>query len=362
MRRALYPFADPAPLFRHGGTRTPCPDSVLDFSININPLGPPLGVPEVLRDQSRAIARYPDSECTDLTRRLASLHDLGPEQIVVGNGSTQLIYAVARCFGPGRVAIVEPTFTEYLRASSLVGAVTEHWLAAETNFDVEPFDPGQAKLIWICNPNNPTGGLWPPGLLADWIRELRATTFVVDEAFLPFLEQEQQLSLIGELGRLPNLIVLRSMTKLYALAGLRLGYAVASAPLANSIRTQLPPWSVNGLAQSVGLAALEDRAFLKATRAWFRVERESFDRALSSLCHGLEVVPSRANFTLLRLRQGSSAWLVRALAERGIVVREASNFIGLSEGYFRVALRTPPDNERLLHELGSLLGEKGGPL
>src|SRR5215468_443944 len=119
MRRVLCPFADPEPLFRHGGTRTPWQGPVLDFSINVNPLGPPLGcVLEIVGDEL-GIARYPDSACAALSRRLASLHDVSPEQIVVGNGSTQLIYAVARCFAPGPVAIVEPTFTEYLRASLL---------------------------------------------------------------------------------------------------------------------------------------------------------------------------------------------------------------------------------------------------
>jgi len=149
------------------------------------------------------------------------------------------------------------------------------------------------------------------------------------------------------------------MTKLYALPGLRLGYAIASVALANLIRAQLPPWSVNGLAQAAGHAALEDGAFLAQTRAWFGAERRVFDQALASLSHLLVIVPSQANFNLLRLRHGSAAWLTTVLAERGIAIREASNFIGLSEGDFRVALRGAPDNERLLSELRSVLGDRG---
>jgi threonine-phosphate decarboxylase len=361
MRKLLRPYSDPTPLFRHGGRKLLRQEPALDFSISVNPLGPPPKVLDALRAGLDDIAHYPDSESTVLAERLAAHHDVNPEQIVVGNGSMELIYAVARACRPRRVAIAEPAFTEYLRASLLVGAAAEHWLAEGSHFDLEPFDPGQAELVWLCNPNNPTGRLWPSGVLQSWIRNRRTTLFVVDEAFLPFLEDEEDHSLVAELSGSANLIVLRSMTKLYALPGLRLGYAIAGVQLANSIRAQLPPWSVNGLAQAAGLAALEDRDFLARTRAWFSAERRVFDQVLDSLSHHLAIVPSQANFNLLRLRHGSSSWLAASLAERGIAIREASNFIGLSEGHFRVAVHKAPDNESLLGELRSLLGERGGP-
>jgi threonine-phosphate decarboxylase len=332
-----------------------------DFSINVNPLGPPPRVVEALRGALPDVARYPDPDCTALTGQLAAHHGVAPEQIVVGNGSTELIYAIARACQPRRVAVVEPTFTEYLRASMLVGAATDHWLAEGSQYDVEAFDPGPAELVWLCNPNNPTGRLWPAGALEHWMRHCPTTRFVVDESFLPFREDEQEHSLLPRLNGSTNYIILRSMTKLYALPGLRLGYAITNAPLARSIRAQLPPWSVNGLAQAAGRAALEDRDFLARTRAWFGSEHRTFHQALDSFGHHLAVVPSQANFILLRLRHGSSAWLAAALAEQGIAIREASNFIGLSEGHFRLAVRTATDNERLLSALRSLLGGKGGP-
>jgi threonine-phosphate decarboxylase len=353
----LRPFIDLAPLFRHGGTSLPCHESAIDFSVNINPLGPPLSVLALLRDKLPGIARYPDGECAALTGRLAAVHEVAPNQIVVGNGSTELIYAIARACRPARIAMAEPTFTEYLRASLLVGAAVEHWLAGGSNFDLEPFDPGEADLVWLCNPNSPTGRLWPAGVLPNWISRRPSTRFVIDEAFLPFLEDEREHSLIAQVRALPNLIVLRSLTKLYAVPGLRLGYAVTTATLAQAIRSQLPAWSVNGLAQAAGLAAVADSGFLAMTRAWFKVERKAFDQALGRLVAHLEFIPSQANFSLLRLRHGSSGWLVRALAERGILIREASNFVGLSAEYLRVAMRTAAENERLIREMREAIAE-----
>ncbi|HLJ93007.1 MAG TPA: threonine-phosphate decarboxylase CobD [Gemmataceae bacterium] len=346
-------------LFQHGGRGLPGLERALDFSSNINPLGPPRRVLDALCRALPEVARYPDADCTALTHCLAAQHGVAPEQIVVGNGSTELIYATARACRPQRVAIAEPTFTEYLRASRLVGAAVDHWLAQGSQIDLEPFEPGNADLVWLCNPNNPTGRLWPPGSLPRWIRNQSATRFVVDEAFLPFLESEPEHSLVPLVHGSAKVIVLRSLTKLFALPGLRLGYAIAARPFADSIRAELPPWSVNRLAQIAGLAALDDHDFLARTRTWFRAERSSFHQALEGLSHHLQIIPSEANFFLLRLRQGSSAGLATALAEDGISIRDASNFVGLAAGDFRVAVRTAAENSRLVGALHSLLDEKG---
>lgn len=349
-------LANPASLFRHGGI-PPGEGTVLDFSASINPLGPPRSVLRALRRELPAIARYPDPACRDLVQRLAEQHRVEPDQVVVGNGSNELIHAVARTFRPRRVAIAEPTYTEYLRASQLVGADVDHWLAAGEYFDLDPFDPEGADLVWLCNPNNPTGRLWPTGALLPWIEGHRHTLFVVDEAFLSFRVDEAEHSAIPLLERVPNLVVVRSLTKVYALPGLRLGYAVASPARAAHVREQLAPWSVNALAQIAGRAALEDDGFLRQTRAWLPAERETLARWLNGLACDLEVTPSGACFLLLRLRGVTSAWLTRALLRRGIAVRDASNFVGLDDHYVRVAVRLPEENRRLREELGAVLGD-----
>jgi threonine-phosphate decarboxylase len=339
------------PEFRHGGAGAP---GHLDFSASINPLGPPASVLAALRDQLALVVRYPDPECRTLTRRLARRHGLGPECVVAGNGAAELIHAVARAVRPGRAAIVEPTFTEYRRATLSCGAVIDHWLSEKTDYRPAPFHPESAEIVWLCNPNNPTGQLWPPGEVAPWVAAHPRTVFVVDEAFLSFRRDEDQHSLAAAVERLPNLIVLRSLTKLYALPGLRLGYALAPPAWAERLRGQLPPWSVNALAQLAGLVALEDELYLERTRAWFETEPERFCRQLGDLHEQLEALPTWANFVLLRLRHSTAEVLARRLAQRRILVREASDFVGLGASWVRLAVRSAPENDRLLKELRAL--------
>jgi threonine-phosphate decarboxylase len=358
MHRVRCRFADPAPLFRHGGAAPPSP-AVLDFSVSVNPLGPPASVLSVLGANLPAVARYPDPQSRELAERLARVDGVGPGQVVVGNGSTELIYAAARAFLPRRVAIAEPTFTEYLRASLLVGAEVDHWVAEEPDFTPEPFDPGGADLVWLCNPNNPTGRLWPGArTVAAWVEAHPRTVLVVDEAFLPLATAPSE-SLAQATGRLTNLVVLRSLTKYYALPGLRLGYAVASPGVAARLRAQVPPWSVNALAQAAGLAALDDDDYRRRTAEWLTSEdTRQFEARLASLSGRLRPVRSEANFVLARAEHTTAARLTARLARRGVLVRDASNFVGLDEHWFRIAKRTAGENQRVLDALRQVLVEE----
>jgi threonine-phosphate decarboxylase len=362
MRKLPGPFRDPR-LFRHGGAVTPDRAPLLDFSVSVNPLGPPASVLQALHRELPAIARYPDPESRRLTRCLAEFHRVDATQVIVANGSNELIYAIARAFAGRRVAIVEPTFTEYLRATLTVQGTVDHWLAEGPSFQPQAFDPEGACLVWLGNPNNPTGRRWSRDDLVSWIAAFPAVGFVVDEAFLPFLSDEAAQSVIPVLDRLPNVIVLRSLTKVYTLPGLRLGYAVLSPRQAESLRWRLAPapWSVNCLAQAAGLAALQDGPFLARTRAWLTAERNGFLEQLAGLHTDLEPIPSEVNFLLLRLiRAGMTARrLTRRLEERGLAIRDASNFVVLEGRFIRVAVRTAPDNQRLLEELRRALADGG---
>jgi threonine-phosphate decarboxylase len=352
--RKVSPPADLDRLFRHGDRAGSEAGIELDFSISINPYGPPLRIVEVLGDDLRAgrpFRHYPDPDCRLLTERLAQHHGLSPANFVLGNGANDLIYLTARALRPRRVAILEPTYTEYLRASLLIGAETSHWLPAGNDFLPGPFEPEGADLVWLGNPNNPTGLLWPSGVLETWIERQPATLFVVDEAFLPFRRDEANHTLVSAVDRLANLIVLRSLTKIYALPGLRLGYAVANPDLASRLRAQQVPWSVNTLAQTAGLAALDDSEFLTASCFAMQEAQGLFTSGLTACSHGLELIPTFSNFLLVRLKGVTAGWLCRHLTERGIAIRDASNFIGLDERYVRISLRKPADNERLLREL-----------
>ncbi|MCI0460198.1 MAG: threonine-phosphate decarboxylase CobD [Gemmataceae bacterium] len=356
MRKIERGLTDPAPLFRHGDRAGSEAPGLLDFCVTLNPLGPPPAVLHTLSGGRRAVARYPDPGCRELVERLAEWHGCPPEQVVVGNGANDLIYLVTRAARPSRVAIAEPTYTEYLRAALVAGAEVTHWLAAGDDFRPAPFDPEGAELLWLCNPNNPTGQLWPADLLAGWIHAHPRTLFAVDEAFLPltFPGEPDGVSLIPWTSRLPNLVVLRSLTKLYALPGLRLGYAVASPEWAHRLRAQAVPWSVNALAQLAGVAALADDAYQRSTRAWLDSEARSFAGRLAEVDARFRPLPSATSFVLVRLEGLTAGRVVARLRQRGMAVRDASNFVGLDGRCVRIAARGPEDNTRLLEALAVL--------
>jgi threonine-phosphate decarboxylase len=355
MRQIPRNWPDPTPLFVHGDRTRAAAGPGLDFSVTVNPLGPPPSVVQALRDGLGAIARYPDPECRQLAERLALRHGCDRNQVIVGNGANDLIYALTRAVRPRRVAIAEPTYTEYLRAALLAGAEVTHWLAEGEDFEPEPFDPEGADLLWICNPNNPTGRLWPaPEVLACWIGNHQRTLFVVDEAFLPLaLPGRGGKSLIPAVGRLANLVVLRSLTKLYALPGLRLGYALASPGWAERVRAQVVPWSVNALAQVAGRAALADEGYCARTGAWLQSEALTLAERIGRASPRCRPVPSGTSFVLIRLDGLTSSAAAGRLRDRGITVRDASNFVGLDERFLRVAARTAEANRRLLEALAS---------
>ncbi len=355
MRPISRDWPDPARLFRHGDRSPPGARSPLDFGVSMNPLGPSRSVLRALREARGVIARYPDPDCRLLAERLAEMHGCDRTQIVVGNGANDLIYALTRAVRPRRVAIAEPTYTEYLRAALLAEARVAHWLAEGPDFAPEPFDPEGADLVWLCNPNNPTGRLWPaPDVLAAWIGAHPRTLFAVDEAFLPLTAEGDRRSFIPHVARLANLVVLRSLTKLYALPGLRLGYAVAPPEWAERIRAQVVPWSVNALAQIAGLAALYDEEYMQHTRAWLALEVSTFAARLAGVSERLRPVRSEASFVLMELRGLMAAGVVERLARQAIGVRDASNFVGLDQRYIRVAARTAEANAKLLAALADV--------
>jgi threonine-phosphate decarboxylase len=361
MRKLVRPYSDPSYLFRHGGVVGSERGRLLDFSASVNPLGPPESVLRVLRDELPAIAHYPDPQCRALREKLAEHHHVDGDQIVVGNGSNELIYAIARALKPRRVAIAEPTYTEYLRASLSAGAQVDHWLADDADFKLTPFEFDGTDLVWLCNPNNPTGGMWAGAdYLARWMDATPRTIFVVDEAFLPlraqsFVARAVPRTMIGELERLQNLIVLRSLTKTHALPGIRLGYAVTQPELAKRLSAQLVPWSVNALAQRAGVAALEDEDYWRQTGDWF-MSGDTLAK-LPDASPLLRPLPTQTIYHLVRLKGVKADWLTSRLVECGIAIRNASNFVGLDDSYIRIARRTAPENARLVEALQTVLAE-----
>jgi L-threonine-O-3-phosphate decarboxylase len=321
------------------------PEDVLDFSANLNPYGPSAAICEAAA--KAPLDRYPDRECLELRAALAESLGVSPGRILPGNGVSELIWLAALAFiRPGsRVLVLGPTFCEYTRAAGLLGGSVAAWRAREeTGFVVDTAEIANCleslrpQLVFVCNPNNPTGAVLPPEALAAWARRHPRTLFVVDEAYLPFAAGlGNALAFAGE-----NVLVLRSMTKDFGLAGLRLGYAVGDERTIGSLRQVQPPWSVNAPAQAAGTAALRDPAGRQRSLEQLAQAKVELEAELAGL--GLAPVPSATHFFLVRA--GDGAAFRQALLRHGVLVRDCASF-GLP-AHVRIAARRPEENERLL--------------
>lgn len=324
------------------------PEEVLDFSVNSNPFGPS---PRVLQALANVpLDRYPDREALALRRALAAHLDVAPERIVIGNGAAELLWLIALAYvNIGDVVLIlSPTFGEYARVAALQGARVHHWTArAEDNFTIaeeEVFhrlSQLRPRLVFICNPNNPTGIVLSSEALQRWCLSCPDTLFVVDESYHAFAIGFQSATVL----RCANLLVVRSMTKDYALAGLRLGYAVGDEVVIEAIRRVRPAWNVNTLAQAAGLAALSDADHLRCSLEALHAATRVFRQEMQAL--GWQPLPSAVHFFLLHV--GNGAAFRSALLQRGILVRDCKSF-GLP-AYVRIAPRRPEENARLVAAL-----------
>ena len=367
-----YPFmpqpTDPE-LPAHGGNladiaRTSGVDEhrLVDFSASINPLGPPDSVRQVVEHGTRLLLHYPDPDSTDLTNALAERHGCRPDSILVGNGSNEIIYLLCQLLRPQSALIVHPTFSEYGRALSQVQCRVRHVLASDDDGFAHPLPELRSRgnavdAVFVCNPNNPTGVLTAQTDIVETVRALPQTLVVVDEAFIDFASARRAASCVDAVGTTHNLIVLRSLTKFYAMPGLRLGYAVGTPRLIERLRRFRDPWSVNALAQKAGLAAIDEHDYAERTRQFVAVERTGLINGLSGIDH-LQPFPSSANFVMVKTAKPrlTGDLLRQALIAEGIVIRQCSNFPGLGPAYFRVAVRTAKENRALLDALRAARG------
>ena len=335
------------------------PESILDFSASINPLGMAPGVREALANCVERLLHYPDKGARELKDCLATYHGVSADQIAVANGSTELIHLLPRLVGGSRALIVAPAFAEYACALEKSGWQIDYFTLKSADAFALPLPALREKLaarydmLFICNPGNPTGALIPRKDIAgvlDICRE-SGTFLVLDEAFIDFCEEDSAKDLIGAFGRA---LLLRSMTKFFAIPGLRLGYAIGAPETIESIGALQDPWSVNTAAQVAGIASLSDAAYCERTRGYVAAERDRLATALARL-PGLDIFPSRANYLLLLIRNGSSAAQLRSrLLEKGVLIRDCGNFEGLDGSFFRVAVRLREENDRLVELLDGI--------
>lgn len=333
--------------YEHGGNIYQGEHIALDFSVNTNALGMPDQVREALEHAISKFALYPDTECTQLGQQLSQHLNIPQDQILFGNGASDLIFRICAALRPKVVLTLAPTFSEYERPAKLFGAeIREHRLLEEHDFLLTDAILDDIKddvdLIFLCNPNNPTGRLVPEPVMDQIMKTCKRTgaQLVIDECFMDFTSGKSR---IGHIADFPNLLILRAFTKLYSLAGLRLGYLLGDAQTLKKIRPYGPEWAVSVPAQLAGVAALSaEPAWSSQTRESTQSQRERLRRMLLDL--GLEVCPSDTNYLLVK----SKIPLIRMLRQRGILVRPCDNFTGLSPCHFRIAVKSQAENEVLL--------------
>src|SRR5499426_1304508 len=332
------------------------PEEISDFSASINPLGPPASARKAFQKSYKEVMRYPEPYGEELKEALAKHHGMKPAEILVGNGSTQLIYLLCSALRPRKALVVAPAFSEYANALKLAGAKVRFLsLATDGSFEfsTEKFMAAWGKddgIAFLTTPNSVTGQLIPRAEVEKIARIalLERRFLVIDEAFIDFVEAESVKQLIRHN---PYLIILRSLTKYYALPGLRLGYLLAHSRRVAQFAAYLEPWSVNGPAQKVALACLANRSFRLKTERWLRREKNYLTQALIGL-KSFYPYPSSANFLLVRIANNASATELRSfLLNQKILIRAWNSFAGVGADHFRIAVRRRKDNQRLLEAL-----------
>lgn len=338
----------------------------LDFSANLNPFGLPEAVRRAAADSLGDCAVYPDSSSRKLTAALAAYHGVPQEQVICGNGAADLIFGLALALKPKRALVTAPAFSEYEQALAAVDCRVS-WLdlREQDGFRLNSRElleklSGEPQLLFLCNPNNPTGVSisredmeWVAGVCRK-----QGVRLAVDECFCDFLDAPESCSLIPFLGKYPNVFVLKAFTKLYAMAGLRLGYGLcADGELMERLKQVRQPWSVSSVAQAAGLAALGETGYVRASTEAIARERRWLSGELIRL--GLTVYGSEANYIFFRDPAGADrsvrGRLYEALLERRILIRSCANYRGLDNTYYRVCVRLHEDNEILIRELERIL-------
>ncbi|QDU63327.1 Threonine-phosphate decarboxylase [Planctomycetes bacterium Pan216] len=322
-------------------------DDVTDFSASVNPFGPSPSVHEALRNVT--LNRYPDRHCEALTRKVAEQHGVAIENVLVGNGASELLWLAAlTILRPGdRALVLGPTYGEYVRACRIAEAEPVELRASESDRfrpDLASVAEDRASAVFLCNPNNPTGRLIPRDALADISSQRPDQTWIVDEAYQDYLASESSMICLEA----PNILVVRSLTKAHALAALRVGYAIGPSGLIGAMREHQPPWSVNSMAQAAAVAALSDTAHLRATVD--RLRREGGRMSDTLATGGWPILATDTPYFLVRV--GDATGFRRELLGKGILVRDATSF-GLPS-WIRISPRRPKENDRFLAAMDDL--------
>ncbi|MBR6012684.1 MAG: aminotransferase class I/II-fold pyridoxal phosphate-dependent enzyme [Selenomonadaceae bacterium] len=322
----------------------------LDFSANINPLGLSEKISETLTENFAGVVNYPDPNATELKNSISRRYKVSQENLILLNGAAEFFYLFCNVFRPKKILIPVPSFSEYERAAKSSGAEVEFFFTkAEENFqlDVKKLLEKNADCIILGRPNNPTGNLIS---IEEILKLAEKFSVVVDESFIDFLPIESVRNFLTE-----KIFVVQSLTKIFAIPGLRLGFAVAEKNFAEKLNFAKDVWNVNFLAQKAGVAALSDEKFLQDTRNWLEVEKKYFAEKLREF-DGVKVFEPSVNFILIQLENKKIAEnILEKFREKNILVRNCENFTGLGGRFLRLAIRSREENNLLLKSFSAII-------
>jgi len=341
-------------------------EEVLEFSGPINFMGPPPKAVEAVKANARLIKFYPDPNPVDLKQAIAAniRPGVGAENILLGNGSIELIYMITEALPQTFKALIPvPSFSEYEKAALRVGGeVTFVQLPTDFNLESDKIKAAvtdDTKILCICNPHSPSGRLYTKDEvmgLVDYCKK-RDIIFSIDENYIEFADEGDKHTVAGMVKDYDNLFVIRSVTKFFGMAGIRFGYAVAAPSLIDKLETVRQPWSMNGLVNTVTLAAFRDTEFIQTTKETIRKNRAELAKELSAI-EGLEVFPSTTNFLLIKIlnRKLTSTKLKELLAKEKILIRDCCTFMGMDDSFVRVTVRSAKDNALLVDKIRRIMG------
>lgn len=344
----------------HGGIYSVNPKLVkLDCSSNINPFGTPRRAIAAIQKGAQLLAPvYPDPECKELKSSLSRYLHVNPEWLSVGNGAMEIIYWFARAFVKKRAVIPAPTFCEYELAAHKAGALVDFALMRDFKLDADSVieKARDADAVFLCNPNNPTGMLDTKQIMKIIEGVESSTKVLLDECFIELVDYPGANTLIGMVKEFDNLVILRSLTKSFGLAGLRVGYSICNPALTKKLSIYKIPWNVNCLAQAAGIAALKDAGHVASARALVKRERGFLQDRIGKL-ESFSPCKSDANYFMIDLHGRNSTQFRDALLRKtGVLVRDCSTFTGMDSHHIRVAIKTRKENLLLLKALGMLDG------
>lgn len=348
-------------------------DEILDYSSNINPFGLSQNLTKVINENLSALERYPDPDYIKLREKIAKVNDVNMENIIVGNGATEIIFLFMKVLQPKKVLIISPTFGEYERAIKSTEIkeneieINYFELKEKDNFilNIEKLKKeleNNYNLVVICNPNNPTGKFLKKNELEEILKKCneKNINLFIDEAFIEFVENWREETIIKTNLNKKNLFIIRAFTKFFAIPGLRLGYGICfNKEIIEKMKMKKEPWSVNNIAEIAGITVLDDFSYIEKTENWIKIEKKYMYEKLSEIN---KIIPfeTKVNFILVKIKDEVNLdvkELREKMMNKGILIRDASNFTFLNEKYFRLAIKDRENNNKVLKILKEIFLE-----